>query len=293
MTFLKPYYDTEGPHGLPMKDKQARALDARLKALPKDDAFAFRRLSLGRGLSELQPGERADVSWITEETPDRLGDIVLAAGMDDAHFQLNPIVTLNHCYHQPPVGKSLWRRKVKEGALRGVKAKTHYPPRPVAWTQEEWLPDTAFQLVQADLLRGKSIGFFPLKVRTPAAEEIQKNPELARVRYVIEEWLLAEYACCYLPLQPNAVVEQVSKGVPEHIAAILGLDKVAAGVSLDAKPPSELPLRSRADKSPSGIPFTALDEIRRAVVRQLEGKHFEKILQKAVQLSFQKARGEV
>ena len=107
MTFLKTHYDTEGPFGLPMKDKQARALDARLKTLPKDEAFAFRRLSLGRGLSELQPGERADVSWITEETPDRLGDIVSAAGMDDSHFQLNPIVTLNHCYGQPPVGKSL------------------------------------------------------------------------------------------------------------------------------------------------------------------------------------------
>src|ERR1700730_4716437 len=102
-SFLKPYYDTEGPHGLPMRDKQATALEARLKSLPKDDAFAFRRLSLGRGLSELQPGERADVSWITEESPDRLGDIVVAAGMDDSHFQLNPIVTLNHCYNQPPV----------------------------------------------------------------------------------------------------------------------------------------------------------------------------------------------
>src|SRR5262245_19362609 len=184
MTFLKSHYDTEGPFGLPMKDKQARALDARLKTLPKDEAFAFRRLSLGRGLSELQPGERGDVSWITEESPDRLGDIVVAAGMDGSHFQLNPIVTLNHCYGQPPVGQSLWRRKVKEGTLRGVKAKTIYPVRPDNWTQDEWLPDYAYELVKTDLLRGKSIGFFPLKVRTPAADDIQKNPELAKVRYI-------------------------------------------------------------------------------------------------------------
>ena len=149
-------------------------------------------------------------------TPDRLGDIVLAAGMDDSHFQLNPIVTLNHAYDQPPVGKSLWRRKVREGTLRGVKAKTHYPPRPEAWTGAEWLPDFAYEMVKADLLRGKSIGFFPLKVRTPTTDEIANHVQLANVRFIIEEWLLAEYACCYLPMQPNAVVEQVSKSVPEQ-----------------------------------------------------------------------------
>jgi len=132
--FLKQYYDTEGPAGLPMKDRQARTLDLRLKGLPKEDAFAFRRCSFSRGVSELTAGERADVSWITEESPDRMGDVVLAAGMDDSLFALNPIVTLNHCYTQPPAGRSLWRRKVREGDWHGVKAKTHYPPRPENWT---------------------------------------------------------------------------------------------------------------------------------------------------------------
>jgi hypothetical protein len=34
MTFPKLHYDTEGPLGLPMKDKQARMLEALLKTLP-------------------------------------------------------------------------------------------------------------------------------------------------------------------------------------------------------------------------------------------------------------------
>src|SRR5436190_16266533 len=187
MSFLKSHFDTEGPFGLPMKDTQAKALEERLRALPHEDTFTLRRCSFERGVSELQPGERADVSWITEETPDRVGDVVLAAGMDDSHFQLNPIVTLNHAYDQPPVGKSLWRRKVREGALRGVKAKTHYPPRPETWTGAEWLPDFAYEMVKADLLRGKSIGFFPLKVRTPSTDEIANSVQLANVRFIIEE----------------------------------------------------------------------------------------------------------
>src|SRR5438105_9589328 len=204
MSFLKSHFDTEGPFGIPMKDAQAKALEQRLRALPHEDTFTLRRHSFERGVSELQPGERADVSWITEETPDRLGDIVLAAGMDDSHFQLNPIVTLNHAYDQPPVGKSLWRRKVREGTLRGVKAKTHYPPRPESWAGAEWLPDFAYEMVKADLLRGKSIGFFPLKVRTPTDDEIANDAQLAKVRFIIEEWLLAEYAGCYLPMHASA-----------------------------------------------------------------------------------------
>src|SRR5476651_782549 len=234
--FLKSHFDTEGPFGLPMKDAQAKALETRLRDLPDDDAFTLRRCSFDRGVSELQPGERADVSWITEETPDRLCDVVLASGMDDSHFQLNPIVTLNHAYDQPPVGRSLWRRKARDGARRGVKAKTHYPPRPDGWTLSDWPPDLAFELVKAGLLRGKSIGFIPLKLRTPTPDEIAKNAALAEVRYIIEEWLLAEYACCYLPMQPNAVVETVSKSVPSAWAELLGLPRgpSVAFTSLDA-----------------------------------------------------------
>ena len=48
------------------------------------------------------------------ETPDRYDYIVLAKGMDDSQFALNPIVTLNHDYSIPPIGRSLWRKFVKD-----------------------------------------------------------------------------------------------------------------------------------------------------------------------------------
>lgn len=207
--FLKTYFDTEGPFGLPMKDIQAKALEERLKSVPKEDGFTLRRGMLSRGVTELQSEGRSDVSWITEETPDRVGDIVLARGMDDSHFRLNPLVTLNHRYDQAPVGRSVWRKRVREGTLHGIKAKTLYPPRPETWTGGDWPPDLAFDLVRTGLLRGKSIGFIPLKMRPPTQEEIDIRPELARVRNIVETWLLAEYACCYLPMNPHAVVESI------------------------------------------------------------------------------------
>jgi hypothetical protein len=266
--FMKSHFDTEGPFGLPMKDAQAKALAARLAALPDDDAFTLRRLSQARGVSELQPGERADVSWITEEGPDRLGDIVLASGMDDSHFQLNPIVTLNHAYDQPPVGRSLWRRKARDGTKRGIKAKTHYPARPDGWTLSDWPPDLAFELVKAGLLQGKSIGFIPLKLRAPTGEEIQQNAAFAKVRYIIEEWLLAEYACCYLPMQPNAVVETVSKSMPTKWMQLLGIP------------------------TPPSVAFTSLGTIESAVRRSIETRN-DANLTSACERAWRKASGRV
>ncbi len=259
-TFPTSYFDTEGPFGLPMKDKQAQLLEAKLKEIPKDDAFAFRRASYARGLSEFQPEGRADVSWITEESADRAGDVVVAAGMDDSHFALNPLVTLNHDYAAPPVGRSLWRRRVREGTLVGVKAKTHYPPRPTTWQETAWPPDAAFDLVQSGLLLGKSIGFVPLQLREPTAANRRNGME--KVRYIIEKWLLVEYACCYLPMQPNAVVEQVLKS------------RAIVGTSLLTCPKRDGQVNQRV---PTAAAAHRLAEIVRRPAFQ---KNLEKILQR-------------
>ncbi len=281
-SFLKPYFDTEGPFGLPMKDAQAKALEAKLRDLPKDDLYGLRRCSFARGIAELSPEGRCDVSWITEETPDRAGDIVIARGMDDAHFQLNPIVTLNHAYDQPPVGRSLWRRKVKEGTLVGVKAKTLYPQKPAAWPGGDWPPDIAFELVRAGLLCGKSIGFFPLKARTPTGGEISRRPELKSVRYIIEEWILAEYACCFLPTQPNAIVEEICKALPGPLPA-----SVAEALQLQQ---SDTTMSSTAAKAPG---FISCSEIEQALSRYLVAAGLEKQIENALQRSWKKRRGRV
>lgn len=282
MVFLKPYFETEGPFGIPMKDKQAKALESRLRDLPKDDAFAFRRLSFERGIAELLPEGRCDVSWITEESPDRAGDIVVARGMDDSHFQLNPIVTLNHVYDQPPVGRSLWRRKVREGSLVGVKAKTHYPAKPASWTAGDWPPDVAFELVKSGLLRGKSIGFFPLKIRTPRAEEIAAEPALKNVRYIIEEWLLAEYACCFLPTQPNAVVEEICKAWPGTLPARLAAVVMAGGSPAVAR-------RSGCQ----GAALMSIRDIEQALPGFLRAAPLELMIEQALERSWHRLRGRI
>ncbi|HYV38346.1 MAG TPA: hypothetical protein VE988_21870 [Gemmataceae bacterium] len=261
--FLNHYGDTEGPLGFPMNDKAAKELDALLRSLPDKD---YRHVVIEKATTELSPGERADVSWISTESPDRQGEIVLAAGMDDTHFKNNPVVTLGHRYDLPPIGRSLWRRKVRDGQLRGVKAKTQYPARPAGWPEETWAPDAAFALVQAGLMTGKSIGFLTLKTHMPSDHEIAQRPFLKDVRRIVDEWLLLEYSCTWLPVNQDAVVEAVSKGA----ARILGLPERAAVV-----------------------PFTPLEEIARALERRLKAIDPALLVQHAVEDGWARITGQV
>jgi hypothetical protein len=326
MNWLKQHYGSaEGPLGFPMTDKQAFALEAIIKSLPKDNAYAYRKVIVGdssasgvgddpgtgaltrparhqfKAVTEVSSGERSDVSWISTEDPDRVGDVVCAKGMNDGQFRLNPIVTLNHSYTMPPVGRSLWRKVVKDGPLRGVKAKTLYPPRPAGWLEaKDWPADVAFALVQADLLRGKSIGFLPVKVHVPDAQE--KNQRLGdeavgghgEINLIIDEWILLEYACVVLPAQQNAVVESVSKAVgsPQDARAIGISSFTAVGIpSLPHEFQKALGFdlgRSAVDRTGleqhSPIPFTSLAELERAITEHIRKIDVQELIQNRIDL---------
>ncbi|GIW79447.1 MAG: hypothetical protein KatS3mg105_1254 [Gemmatales bacterium] len=267
------YGKSEGPLGFPQTEKQARALNDVLKRIPKGDEFRYRKSVLVQPPTELLTGERADVSWISTEDPDRQNEVVVARGMNDSQFSLNPLVTLNHDYTAPPAGKSLWRRRVRDGDRVGIKAKTHFPPKPANWPEgKDWVPDIAFALVQADLLRGKSIGFLPLRVHAATAEE-RRRPGWERVELVIDEWLLLEYACVFLPAQQHAVVEQVSKSLrlaPDLLKTL--------GLNVD---------------SGATIPHCRWQTIVQACTSAIDRLNWQRIIQNSIDAWLERERGRV
>jgi hypothetical protein len=268
------YGTTVGPLNFPQSDRAARALDTLLRALPHTPEYEYRKAVSVKAPTELNPGERSDVSWISTESVDRTGEVVVARGMNDSQFQGNPLVTLGHAYWLPPVGKSLWRRRVKDGSLVGIKAKTQYPPRPDNWPADEtWVPDKVLALVQAGLLQGKSIGFLPTKVHIPDEKEVRKNGWGEQVALVIDEWLLLEYACVFLPANQDALVEAVSKGaMPTDFLAACGL-------------------ATSPDLTPRG--FTPWEEIEKVIERRVAAIDFDALARHVIRDAFDRARGRV
>src|SRR5262249_3428861 len=91
------------------------------------------------------------------------------------------------------------------------------------------------------------------------------------VALVIDEWILLEYACTFLPAQQNAVVEAVSKSlltIPDEFLAVFGLE---------SRP----------------MAFTPFDEVKRAIQRAIASWDVEGLARRSVQDHFDRARGRV
>lgn len=191
--------------GLMMPDKLAKSLDALLKTLPRECRQLRRKASVPQAF-DLVAGERADISLVSVETIDREGEVVLAKGCDLSHFTSNPIVTMAHKYDELPVGKALWIKKVP-GALQ---AKTQYASKPEDWSGS-WLPDAVWSMTREGILKGKSIGFIPTRIRPPGKDE----PQWKNAAAVVESSLLLEYAVAPIPVCDAALVQAVSKGLAD------------------------------------------------------------------------------
>lgn len=192
----------ESSVGVRTTEDMARAIDAVLKSLPKDKAYAVR--TKADTTTEVQEAERTDVSYVSTRVMDRDRDIVDPAGIELEDFRRNPIVLYGH-NRDAPVGKALW---VKADA-NGLIAKTAYTARPKNYVGE-WLPDFVYSMVAADVLRGKSITFIPTEIRDPNDQELTEFPE---VQSVITRCMLIEYSVVSVPCNPLALVEAIGKGV--------------------------------------------------------------------------------
>ena len=144
---------------------------------------------------------------LSDETPDRMGDIVLSKGWELDNFKKNPIALFGH-KSDFPIGK--WRDlRVEKNALRG-----HLELAPPGTSDRI---DEIRKLVEADILRAVSVGFKPIE--TKPRPETKDNYGLFFVRNELVETSLVS-----VPANPNALA--VAKSLQISPAT---LDVVFAG----------------------------------------------------------------
>jgi hypothetical protein len=215
----------EGPLGFPMREESARELGELIKTLPKDSLHEYRRKSVTTKTLTTDEQDRTDKSFITTDSPDRDGEVVLPAGGDFTQFRKNPVVTFAHRYDELPIGRALWLKRDEQNGRAGILAKTQYATKPKDWGSAPWLPSAVWALVQQGILKGKSIGFLPVEVRPPSKQELSARPDWANVRLIIAKWLLLEYAVAPVPSNPDALVQSIGKGlaVPDSLLEAMGM----------------------------------------------------------------------
>lgn len=131
---------------------------------------------------------------LSDETPDRMGDVIISEGWELTSFKKNPIALFNHNPNFP-IGK--WENlRVEKGSLRG-----HLRLAPEGTSERI---DEIRRLIDAGILKAVSVGFVPIdsKPRKKSANE------KASIAFVGEEYSkaeLVETSLVAVPANPNAL----------------------------------------------------------------------------------------
>jgi HK97 family phage prohead protease/HK97 family phage major capsid protein len=127
---------------------------------------------------------------LSDETPDRMDDIIMSDGWDLANFKKNPIALFNH-KSDFPIGK--WRNlRVDKQQLKG------YLQLAPAGTSDRI--DEIRRLIEADILKAVSVGFRPIARQSRDAKDVHGfNGSIFTKSELVETSLVA------VPANPNAL----------------------------------------------------------------------------------------
>lgn len=176
---------------------------------------------------------------MSDETVDRYGDIVLAAGWQLAQFRKNPIALFGHSSGFP-IGR--WRNvRVENGKLIGQLE--------FASEGTSQRIDELRRLVEQGILRAVSVGFRPLEDE-PIDE---KNPWAGR-RYRKQE--LLECSLCSVPANPAALAKAMGMQISDDTITLAfgekadgGLGAAGRGTTGEHAAPLKPPIKAKTMKT--------------------------------------------
>ena len=144
---------------------------------------------------------------LSDDTPDRLDDIIQADGWDLKNFKKNPIALFNH-NSDFPIGK--WRNlRVEKNELRG-----HLELAPEGTSRRI---DEIRKLIDAKILKAVSVGFRPLEHKR--RDEDEKDYKGFGHRFIRSE--LVETSLVSVPANPNALAVAKSLNISPQTIDLL------------------------------------------------------------------------
>lgn len=150
----------------------------------------------------------------SDETPDRMGDIIRVAGWDLANFKSNPMLLWMHD-HNHPIGRVLSAKKGKADDGRKALLTTsriHEDDKSLGGLSNEVL----LRMVQDGDLPAVSVGFQPLETYRPESEEERMKLGLGPWGVVFPAASLLELSVVAIGANQNALKRGLEKAVAEN-----------------------------------------------------------------------------
>lgn len=198
------------------EDKQYKVFFDKKPKRVKLTAEQCQKLCEATGLEYLDGYESRVIEHvITDETVDRIGDIIRAKGGDIKNYKKNPVIQFAHIYNELPVGHSIkvWRDS-KENNWKSWGL--YFDER----VDKSGRSDLVFKFIAAGAMPACSVGFLPFEISRPESEEELEESGLGKYGVEFTKWELLEYSPCPVPCNPNALqnsLKDFRKGIKDGL----------------------------------------------------------------------------
>lgn len=164
----------------------------------------------------------------SDESRDRMGDIIRVAGWRFDEFAKNPVALWGHDSDSYPIGTvSDWKADKMDG-------------RPVLRESITYFSEAANPASEAILrmideggLRAVSVGFAPIKVTTPRDDDQRKEMGLGPYGVLYEAQMQLELSNCSIPANPNAILSKSTSPVVDALDDLVKSGKLKRDIADD------------------------------------------------------------
>ena len=194
----------------------------------KGDTSAIHVRGVAGPVSNPNNGSRTRRFIASDETRDRMGDIIRVGGWRFDEFAKNPIALWGHDSDSYPIGTvSDWQTDKADG-------------RPVLRESITYFSEAANPASEAILrmideggLRAVSVGFAPIKVTTPRDDDQRKEMGLGPYGVLYEAQMQLELSNCSIPANPNAILSKSTSPVVDTLDGLVKSGKLKRDIADD------------------------------------------------------------